>query len=84
MERFHLLRDRESLAEVMIEWKHLEVDGHALFDLIKSINAEFDEEHLRRKKDSAAKGAKTRAANAARKLKEADNEPGTFATLESV
>ena len=67
MEHFHLVRDREILAEIMEDWIHLETDGHALYELVKRINEEFDQEFVRRREQRNTKAALMCAANAAQK-----------------
>ena len=68
MEQFHLVRDWEALAEIMVDWTYLEEDGHALYELVRWINKECDEEFVRKRKESTAKGALTQAANVAKKI----------------
>lgn len=67
MEHFHKVRLLSDLEILVYEWKYLEDDGPALFELITQLNARFDVRAVKKKRIAAAKSAQTKATNKARK-----------------
>lgn len=61
--QLHRIRNRETMAEVLMKWEFLESDGNTLFDVIKVLNQRFDIEHEKTRKKSNAKQKETNAWN---------------------
>ncbi|ETW78877.1 hypothetical protein HETIRDRAFT_428658 [Heterobasidion irregulare TC 32-1] len=74
----HIKLTREMREHAISSINNFQQQHWPLHKTAKAMNRQFNEEHARRKKESAAKGAKTRVVNAARRLKElasSENHP---------
>ncbi|KAI0054569.1 hypothetical protein BV25DRAFT_1922575 [Artomyces pyxidatus] len=71
---FHLIRDHEELARVLVDWEFLEEDGKKLYDLVKTLNIEFDEDRKAANAEKASKAKATREKNAQLKAEQEEEE----------
>lgn len=71
MAQFHTIRDREALAGILADWEFLDHDLNPLYDWIKTLNNQFDNEHAEARAARNAKSRETRR----RKAGESNAQP---------
>lgn len=65
LSHFHNIRSLESLEQLLDNWEFKETDAMTLFELIMALNARYDAERERTKKESIVKAQETRRRNKA-------------------